>query len=75
MSLPETQVSYTPQLETSRDERRSCRPRRGASGCYLPKVLSSANVAAELALVGINAALGQANFRRPPVRRLLRRRY
>jgi hypothetical protein len=37
--------------------------------------LNSANVAAELALVGINAALGQANFRRPPVRRLLRRRY
>lgn len=37
--------------------------------------LSSANVAAELALVAINAALGQANFRRPPVRRLLRRRY
>ena len=37
--------------------------------------LSSANAAAELALVGINAALGQANFRRPPVRRLLRRRY
>jgi hypothetical protein len=37
--------------------------------------LSSANVAAELGLVAINAALGQANFRRPPVRRLLRRRY
>jgi len=37
--------------------------------------LSTANVAAELGLVGINAALGQANFRRPPARRLLRRRY
>ena len=37
--------------------------------------LSTANAAAELALVGINAALGQANFRRPPARRLLRRRY
>jgi hypothetical protein len=38
-------------------------------------VLSTANAAAELALVGVNAALGQANFRRPPARRLLRRRY
>src|SRR5215217_1260537 len=38
-------------------------------------VLSSANAAAELALVGVNAALAQANFRRPPARRLLRRRY
>jgi hypothetical protein len=37
--------------------------------------LSTANAAAELTLVGINAALGQANFRRPPARRLLRRRY
>lgn len=38
-------------------------------------VLSTANALAELSLVGINAALGQANFRRPPARRLLRRRY
>lgn len=38
-------------------------------------VLSTASVAAELVLVGVNAALGQANFRRPPARRLLRRRY
>jgi len=38
-------------------------------------VLSTANALSELALVGVNAALGQANFRRPPVRRLLRRRY
>jgi hypothetical protein len=37
--------------------------------------LSSANAAADVALVCVNAALGQANFRRPPVRRLLRRRY
>jgi hypothetical protein len=37
--------------------------------------LSTASAVAELALVGINAALGQANFRRPPARRLLRRRY
>jgi|SRR5829696_1008873 len=37
--------------------------------------LGTANAAAELALIGVNAALGQANFRRPPARRLLRRRY
>jgi len=37
--------------------------------------LNTASTAAELALVGINAALAQANFRRPPARRLLRRRY
>jgi len=37
--------------------------------------LSTAGLAAELALVGANAALGQANFRRPPARRLLRRGY
>ena len=39
------------------------------------KALGTANAVAELALVGVNAALGQANFRRPPARRLLRRRY
>jgi hypothetical protein len=35
----------------------------------------SPGAAAELALVGFNAALGQANLRRLPARRLLRRRY
>ncbi len=38
-------------------------------------ILSTANALAEVSLVGVNAALGQANFRRPPARRLLRRRY
>jgi hypothetical protein len=37
--------------------------------------LSTASAASELTLLGINAALAQANFRRPPLRRLLRRRY
>lgn len=37
--------------------------------------LSALNLAAEVALAGINATLAQANFRRPPVRRVLRRRY
>jgi hypothetical protein len=35
--------------------------------------LGAANLAAEVALVTINSALAQANFRRPPLRRLLRR--
>jgi hypothetical protein len=34
-----------------------------------------ANLASAIALAGVNAALSQANFRRPPARRLLRRRY
>ena len=53
-------------------------PRRPEKAARLKRqvnALSTANAAAELALVGINAALGQANFRRPPARRLLRRRY
>jgi hypothetical protein len=36
--------------------------------------LGAASLAAEAALVGVNAALGQENFRRPPARRLLLRR-
>ncbi len=39
------------------------------------KVLSSLHLASALTLAGVNAALGQANFRRPPTRRLLKRRY
>jgi len=35
--------------------------------------LGVASLAAEAALVGVNAALNQENFRRPPARRLLRR--
>lgn len=34
------------------------------------RALGSANLAAELALVAINSALSQRNFRRPPLRRL-----
>jgi hypothetical protein len=36
--------------------------------------LGAASLAAELALVGVNAALGQQNFRRPPARRFALRR-
>jgi hypothetical protein len=38
-------------------------------------LLGGANAVSGLALVTVNAALGQANFRRPPLRRLLRRSY
>ena len=38
-------------------------------------VLSTLHLASALALAGVNAALGQANFRRPPRRRVLKRRY
>jgi hypothetical protein len=37
--------------------------------------VGTANLVAAITLAGINAGLSQANFRRPPVRRLLRRRY
>jgi hypothetical protein len=37
--------------------------------------LSAASIASEVALWGINAALSQTNFRRPPKRRVLKRRY
>jgi hypothetical protein len=36
-------------------------------------VLGIANLAADVALVAVNSALAQENFRRPPARRLLRR--
>ena len=38
-------------------------------------VLSSLHLASALTLAGVNAALGQASFRRPPGRRVLKRRY
>jgi len=37
-------------------------------------VLGAASLAAEVALVGVNSALAQENFRRPPARRFLIRR-
>jgi hypothetical protein len=39
------------------------------------RILSSAHMASAFALAGVNAALGQTNFRRPPLRRLLKRSY
>ena len=53
---------------------------RGRGGASSPRRSSTPRLAwrsgrrAELALVGISAGLGQANVRRPPARRLLRRR-
>jgi hypothetical protein len=37
--------------------------------------VGTANLVSGIALAGVNAMLSQANFRRPPLRRLLRRRY
>jgi uncharacterized membrane protein len=37
------------------------------------RLLSTANLVSEVALVGVNAALSQAGFRRPPARRLIPR--
>jgi len=37
--------------------------------------LSAASIVSEVALASINASLAQSNFRRPPKRRLLKRRY
>src|SRR5215208_7579052 len=37
-------------------------------------VLGAASLAAEVALVGVNSALAQENYRRPPARRFLVRR-
>ena len=50
-------------------------PQREARAKRTLNVLGRLNLASALALAGVNAALGQANFRRPPARRLLRRRY
>jgi hypothetical protein len=36
--------------------------------------LGLASLAAEMGLVGVNAALAQQGFRRPPLRRVMRRR-
>jgi hypothetical protein len=41
----------------------------------LVNVVGSLNLASAVALASVNAALAQANFRRPPARRFLRRRY
>ena len=38
-------------------------------------VLGAAHLASALALAAVNATLGQASFRRPPKRRVLKRRY
>jgi hypothetical protein len=50
-------------------------PARAARLKRLVNALGAANLFSELALAIINASLSQSNFRRPPVKRLLRRRY
>ena len=50
-------------------------PPRAARLKRAVNALGALNLVSELALVAVNASLAQANFRRPPVRRVLRRRY
>lgn len=50
-------------------------PERQARAKRVLDVLGGAHLAAAATLVVINASLSQANFRRPPLRRLLRRRF
>jgi hypothetical protein len=50
-------------------------PEREASAKRALNALGAVELASTGALVAINAALSQAGFRRPPVRRLLRRSY
>ena len=50
-------------------------PPKEARAKRVLNVLGGLNLLSALALATANAALGQAGFRRPPVRRLLRRRY
>ncbi|HLM49850.1 MAG TPA: hypothetical protein VK279_04820 [Solirubrobacteraceae bacterium] len=50
-------------------------PARAARLKRVLRTVGAANLAAEAALVGVNAALSQAGFRRPPARRWLKRRF
>jgi hypothetical protein len=59
-------------MESGRDSALET-PARAAGLKRAVNVLGALNLGSELALAGINAALSQAAFRRPPTRRLLRR--
>lgn len=50
-------------------------PLRAARAKRALKALGGASAVAQLTLLGLEAALAQASYRRPPARRLLRRRY
>jgi hypothetical protein len=50
-------------------------PQRAARLKRALNALSALNLLAEVGLLAANASLSQAGFRRPPVRRVLRRRY
>jgi hypothetical protein len=61
-------------MESGRDSAPET-PARAAGLKRVVNALGALNLGSELALVTVNASLAQVNFRRPPVRRLLRRRY
>lgn len=50
-------------------------PRRATRIKRVVNALGALSLGCELALAGVNAGLAQTNFRRPPARRLLRRRH
>lgn len=50
-------------------------PARAAHLKRAVNALGALNLAAEVGLLAVNAALAQTGFRRPPLRRVLRRRY
>ncbi len=57
------------------DHAASSAPPRAVRLKRLVNGLGAASLAADVSLAAVNASLAQANFRRPPARRLLRRRY
>jgi hypothetical protein len=61
-------------MESGRDSAPET-PARAAGLKRAVNVLGALNLCSELCLVVVNASLSQAGFRRPPVRRVLRRRY
>ena len=50
-------------------------PRRAARMKRAVNLLGALNLLSEVALLAVNSSLAQANFRRPPLRRVLRRNY
>jgi hypothetical protein len=71
-------ASQAPSGAVPMDSGRNPAPETPTRAVHLKRVvnvLGVLNLVSEVALAGVNASLAQANFRRPPARRLLRRRY
>ncbi len=57
------------------DETATATPRGAARLKHLATAMGTLHLASAVGLAAVNAALAQTNFRRPPARRLLRRRW